>query len=141
MAHAALESVDTSEAENMPGVLGVFSAANMELAAVNGFPMIDAAMDRPPFAVGRVRYVGDIIAAVVAETLTQAQDAAEAVIVDYDPLPVVVDIEEAVAPGAPVIWEGQESNVCFAAGNEYSGPDVLEGAVAWASRREGMGCD
>lgn len=135
MAHATLESVDTSEAESMPGVLGVFSAANMELAAVNGFPMIDASMDRPPFAVGRVRYVGDIIAAVVAETLTEAQDAAEAVIVDYDPLPVVIDIEEAVAPGASVIWEGQDSNVCFAAGNEYSGPDVLEGADAVVTER------
>ncbi len=135
MAHAELLSVDTSEAEAMPGVIGVFSAANMDLAAVNGFPMIDTAMDRPPFAKGRVRYVGDIIAAVVAETLSQAKDAADAVIVDYEALPVVIDIEEAASPDSPVIWEGQESNVCFAAGNEYSGPDVLEGADAVVSER------
>jgi len=135
MAHAVLESIDTSDAEGMPGVLGVFTADNLEMPPVNGFEMLGNDFDRPPLAVGRVRFVGDIIAAVVAETRTQAVDAAEAVIVDYDPLPALADIEAAAAPDAPVIWEGKDNNVCFAIGNEYDGPDVLEGADTVVSER------
>ena len=128
MAHAALQGVDTSEAQAMPGVLAVYTSDNLEMAAVNGFEMIDPSMNRPPLATERVRFVGDIIAAVVAETYSQAVDAAELVIVDYDPLPANADIEAALADGADMLWEGAESNVCFAIGNEYDGPDVTEGA-------------
>ncbi|HBV25737.1 MAG TPA: carbon monoxide dehydrogenase, partial [Acidimicrobiaceae bacterium] len=92
-------------------------------------------MNRPPLASGRVRFVGDIIAAVVAESKSQGVDAAEQIIVDYDPLPANADIEAAVADDAPILWEGAENNVCFAIGNEYDGPDVTEGADVVVSER------
>ena len=135
MAHASLLEVDTSEATSMPGVLAVYTADNLEIAAVNQSEFMDPSMNRPPLAVGRVRFVGDIVAAVVAETHSQAVDAAEQVVVDYDPLPANVDIEAAAAEGAQILWEGAESNVCFAIGNEYDGPDVTEGADAVVSER------
>ncbi|MDP7068509.1 MAG: xanthine dehydrogenase family protein molybdopterin-binding subunit, partial [Acidimicrobiales bacterium] len=77
MAHASLLEVDTSEATSMPGVLAVYTADNLEIAAVNQSEFMDPSMNRPPLAVGRVRFVGDIVAAVVAETHSQAVDAAE----------------------------------------------------------------
>ena len=135
MAHAILLEVDISEAVNMPGVLAVYTAENLELTAVNQSEFMDPSMNRPPLASGRVRFVGDIIAAVVAESKSQGVDAAEQIIVDYDPLPANADIEAAVADDAPILWEGAEINVCFAIGNEYDGPDVTEGADVVVSER------
>ena len=135
MAHAILLEVDISEAVNMPGVLAVYTAENIELTAVNQSEFMDPSMNRPPLASGRVRFVGDIIAAVVAESKSQGVDAAEQIIVDYDPLPANADIEAAVADDAPILWEGAENNVCFAIGNEYDGPDVTEGADVVVSER------
>ena len=135
MAHAILLEVDISEAVNMPGVLAVYTAENLELTAVNQSEFMDPSMNRPPLASGRVRFVGDIIAAVVAENKSQGVDAAEQIIVDYDPLPANADIEAAVADDAPILWEGAENNVCFAIGNEYDGPDVTEGADVVVSER------
>ena len=75
--------------------------------------MLPPAFNRPPLADGVVRFVGDIVAAVVAETRAQAVDAAEMVIVDYDPLPVVVDPEAALEDGAPVLFPEHGSNVAI----------------------------
>ena len=135
MAHASLLEVDISEAVNMPGVLAVYTSDNLEMPAVNQSEFMDPSMNRPPLAVGRVRFVGDIIAAIVAESHSQAVDAAEQVIVDYDPLPANADIEAALADDAHILWEGAENNVCFAIGNEYDGPDVTEGADTVVSER------
>ena len=135
MAHAILLEVDISEAVNMPGVLAVYTAENLELTAVNQSEFMDPSMNRPPLASGRVRFVGAIIAAVVAESKSQGVDAAEQIIVDYDPLPANADIEAAVADDAPILWEGAENNVCFAIGNEYDGPDVTEGADVVVTER------
>ena len=135
MAHASLLEVDTSEAVNMPGVLAVYTSDNLGMDAINQSEFMDPSMNRPPLAVGRVRFVGDIVAAIVAESHSQAVDAAEQVIVDYDPLPANADIEAALGDGADILWEGAESNVCFAIGNEYDGPDVNEGADAVVSQR------
>ena len=135
MAHAILLEVDISEAVNMPGVLAVYTAENLALTAVNQSEFMDPSMNRPPLASGRVRFVGDIIAAVVAESKSQGVDAAEQIIIDYDPLPANADIEAAVADDAPILWEGAENNVCFAIGNEYDGPDVTEGADVVVSER------
>ena len=138
-AHAEITSVDTSEAASMPGVLAVYTADNMEMDAFQGFPMIDVAFNRPPLAAGRARYVGDLVAAVVAETQSQANDAAEMVSVEYSSLPVVSDIEAALGPDSPVVWEGQDSNVCFAhiAPDEevQDSSDPFEGADAVVSER------
>ena len=132
MAHAVLRSVDTADAEAMPGVLAVLTAesldgANEGIRDFHAFEPLAATFDRPPLARGRVRFVGDIVAAVVAETREQGVDAAEAVVVDYDPLPAVVDVEAAVADGAPVVWEDNGSNVCFETAHGVE-DDPLEGA-------------
>src|SRR5439155_22300804 len=82
---------------------------------------------RPPLATEVVRFVGEPIAVVIAESRTQAVDAAEAVIVDYDPLPALVDLEKAGDPDAPVLFPAHGSNVAMAmdAGTDET---VLEGA-------------
>lgn len=111
IAHAAIEGIDTGDAVSMPGVAAVYTADDLDLPDHHGFMMLPPTMNRPPLARGRVRFVGDIVAMVVAETKAQALDAAEAVIVDYDPLPVVVDMEAAILPDAPVVFDAQGSNV------------------------------
>ena len=111
IAHARLLSVDTGDARAMPGVLDVVTGNDLDLAAQP--PMMgDAAMSRPLLAVGKVRFVGEPIAAVVAETVEQAVDAAEAVWADYDPLPAVVDAENAAE--GPKLFDDAESNVAIA---------------------------
>lgn len=129
-AHATLGSIDTAEAEAMPGVAAVYTAANLELPDFQGFPMFPPVFNRPLLAKGKVRFVGDIVAAVVAESREATADAAEAVIVDYEPLPAVVDMEAAMAPDAPVLFEEHGSNIVFpnAMGHDEGDPDPLEGA-------------
>ncbi len=87
---------------------------NLPIDPIQGFVMLAPEFNRPPLATDRVRFVGDIVAAVVAETRAQAVDAAEQVIVDYDPLPAVVDAEAALADDAPVLFEEHGSNLAFA---------------------------
>jgi carbon-monoxide dehydrogenase large subunit len=127
MAHARITGIDTSDAEAMPGVLAVATHDNLAvnapertevvealgLAPVQGFIMLPPVFSRPPLADGVVRFVGDIIAAVVAETRAQAVDAAEMVIVDYDPLPVVVDPEAALEPDATLLFPDHGSNLAI----------------------------
>ncbi len=127
IAHAEVLSVDTSEAVGMPGVVAVYSGDDLDLAPVQGFAMCPPIFNRPVFAKDRVRFVGDVVAAVVAETRAQAVDAAEQVIVDYDPLPAVVDAEDALRDGAPLLFPEHGSNLAieFDFGED---PTVLEGA-------------
>ncbi|MGB5755466.1 MAG: xanthine dehydrogenase family protein molybdopterin-binding subunit [Acidimicrobiales bacterium] len=126
-AHATLGNIDTADAEAMPGVVGVYTADNLEIADFQGFPMFPTEFNRPVLAKGKVRLVGDIVAAVVADTREQAADAAELVIVDYEPLPVVTDMEAALADDAPILFEAHGSNMVFetAIGGDE---DPLEGA-------------
>jgi aerobic carbon-monoxide dehydrogenase large subunit len=112
-AHAQITAIDTSEAAGMPGVAGVWTASTLDLALFLGFPMFPPVFSRPPLAIGKVRFVGDIVAVVVADTREQAADAAEAVVVDYEPLPVVTDLEAALEPGAPLLFEEHGSNLVF----------------------------
>jgi carbon-monoxide dehydrogenase large subunit len=129
MASGTLRAVSVERARALPGVMAVFHAGgdDLGLAPFQGFPMIDEVFNRPVFARDRVRFVGDIVAAVVAETATQAIDAAEAVEVSIDPLPVVVTQAAALDPEAPLLFSGAESNVCF--GTEFGdGEDPLAGA-------------
>jgi carbon-monoxide dehydrogenase large subunit len=140
-AHGTVRSVDVAAARAMPGVLAVYSAAGDDLgmAPFQGFPMLPEAFNRPVFAGDRVRFVGDIVAAVVAETGAQAVDAAEAVVIEIDPLPVVVSQAAALAPDAPLLFPDLGSNVCFAT-SLGADDDPLEGAdhvaeVAMVSQR------
>jgi carbon-monoxide dehydrogenase large subunit len=116
VAHANIASVDTSDAISMPGVAAVYTAADLELPDVHGFVMLPPTMNRPPLAKDKVRFVGDIVAMVVAESKGAAMDAAETVIVDYDELPALATVEAALADGAPVLHEAQGSNVANAMG-------------------------
>ena len=111
-AHAVIDRIDTAAARALPGVLGVYVYADIadlgllpcatQVATVA--PMI--VPPRPALANGRVRHVGDPVAFIVAETRQAARDAAERVVVDYAPLPSVVDAAAALAPDAPAIWDG-----------------------------------
>jgi len=122
-AHARIDSLDIAAATAMPGVLGVFVAADLDADGVGPIPCLapvknvdGSAMARPPHPVlasGTVRHVGDPVAFVVAETLAQARDAAEAVVVDYMSLPAIADLAAAVEDGAPQVWDEAANNVCF----------------------------
>ncbi len=123
-AHGLIASIDTDDALTMPGVLGVFTAADIEAAGLGGLPTQVKVKNRdgttmmpphrPVLARERVRFVGEPVAFVVAETLNQARDAAEAVLVDIDPLDPVADIESALAAGAPDLHAGEcPGNILF----------------------------
>ncbi|HRK48318.1 MAG TPA: xanthine dehydrogenase family protein molybdopterin-binding subunit, partial [Nocardioides sp.] len=111
VAHARIASLDTSAAEQAPGVLAVHTAATLGTNPVPTFMVINEQVTQGPLADGVVRYVGDPVALIVAETRAQAVDAAELVDVEYDELGVVVDMEEALAPDAPLQFPELGSNI------------------------------
>jgi carbon-monoxide dehydrogenase large subunit len=113
VAHALIEGIDTSVAEGMPGVELVLTSANVGIEPFLSIGASNPAFARPPLATDRVRFVGEPVALVVAATFAQAADAADAVIVDYDPLPVVVDAEVALAAGAPELFSGVAANIAM----------------------------
>jgi len=110
VAHGVITNIDTSAALAMPGVIAIFTAADLGLQPVPSpfNPMVARGL----LAIDKVRYVGEPIAAVITELSNQGEDAAEAVIVDYDVLPALVDMEEAMA-SSTLIYEGAGSNVVF----------------------------
>jgi len=120
-AHAKLRKIDTSKAKKAPGVVAVYTGADLE--GVNGLPCgwlitsVDGTpMKEPPhhvLAKGKVRYVGDQVALVIAETREQAKDAAELIDVDYEVLPAVVNSADALKPGAPQIHDEAPGNKCY----------------------------
>ncbi|WP_010139223.1 xanthine dehydrogenase family protein molybdopterin-binding subunit [Oceanicola sp. S124] len=121
VAHAVLNGIDTSAAAAMPGVLRIFTAA--DFSGVGGLPCGWQVTDRhgqpmqepkhPIMAEGKIRHVGEILAAVVAESVEQARDAAEAIEVDYDELPAVIDMKAACAEGAVKVHDDLTSNLCY----------------------------
>ena len=128
VAHATINSIETSDAEGMPGVVAIYTADNLEVAPHLGFPLFPPLFARPLLATGKVRLVGDIIAAVVAETRTQAADAAEAIWMDFDPLPAVIDPEAALEEGSALLFEEHGSNMCFETGIGLEDGDPNDGA-------------
>jgi carbon-monoxide dehydrogenase large subunit len=110
-AHARIRSIDVSEAASAPGVVAVFTAAQVDLQPrPPSAPFANPAMVRPWLAGEVVRFVGDTVAAVVAESREQAVDASELVLVDYEPLPVVVDPATA-AQNETLVHQGAGTNV------------------------------
>lgn len=98
IAHATIRSIDTADAAALDGVVGVFTSADLDLWPLPPrLPMMNKAMNRPMLADGVVRFVGEPVAVVIATTAAIAADALEAVIVDYDPRPVLVDIEASLS--------------------------------------------
>jgi carbon-monoxide dehydrogenase large subunit len=115
-AHAKITSIDTSKAAALPGVVGVFTGEDM--LDVNPLPCawqagkVQNNVNTPrALAVGKVMHVGDGVALVVAENRYIARDALDLIEVDYEPLPVVVDAEEATREGAPQLWENAPNNI------------------------------
>jgi len=120
-AHGVIRSIDTEAARKMPGVLGVYTAADLKgygpLKCVVPFNNRDGSPMKKPLrealAVGKVRYVGDPVAFVVAETVNAAKDAAEAVVIDVEALPAVTTAEESAKAGAPQIYDDVPGNVAL----------------------------
>jgi len=124
-AHAVIKSIDTSAAKAAPGVLEIFTGADARADNIGVLPC-----GAPPIAFGgpanafmalhpvlphdRVRFVGDPVAFVVAETLNEARDAAELIAIDYEVLPAIVATEDAAKPDAPLVWESTANNIWFA---------------------------
>ncbi len=118
-AHAKINGIDTGAAQSAPGVLAVFTGADMEVGSLpcgwqvhskDGSPMHEPG--HPPLAQGKVRYVGDQVAVVIADTYEQAKDAAEKISVDYGPLPAVVDMNGALS-GGTFVHDEIATNLCY----------------------------
>src|ERR1700742_1367366 len=122
-AHAKVKSIDSSEAVKMPGVIAVLTGQELvddkvgnlicgwAITSKDGSPMKMGAW--PAMAPETVRFVGQAVAVVIAETKNQAKDAAEAVVVDYEELPAVPDIRAAIAPGAVQLHPEAPGNVVY----------------------------
>ena len=116
-AHARVRSVDTEAVGGMPGVVAVYTGADLEGKVGDlpcGWVLPDIKMPpHHPIAIDKVRHVGDAVAVVLADSREAARDAAEAIAVDYEVLPAVVDEEKAMAEGAPLVHDEIGTNVCF----------------------------
>ena len=122
-AHAKIKSIDTAAAKSAPGVLAVLTSADIKAAGYGDLPVPGglkrrdgSPMYRPRYPIlveDRVRWIGDSVAFVAAETVAQALDAAEMITVDYEELPAVTSTAEAPKPGAPRVWDDCPDNICF----------------------------
>ena len=134
--HGIIKSIETSAARKMPGVLGVYTGADLAgygtLKCIVPFKNRDGTpMKQPPrpaLPTDKARFVGDPLAFVVAETLLQARDAAEAIEVEIDSLPAVIRPEEATRPGAPLLHDEAPGNVAL----DYHYGDTEQVAAAFA---------
>ncbi|HUN38728.1 MAG TPA: xanthine dehydrogenase family protein molybdopterin-binding subunit [Acetobacteraceae bacterium] len=121
--HAKINGIDTAAAAKAPGVLAIFTGADLAAEAIGGLPCgwqihnkDGSPMAEPPhpvLAVGKVRHVGDPVAVVIAETKQQAKDAAELLSIDYQDLPAVATMQDALKPGAPLVHDDANGNLCY----------------------------
>ncbi len=137
-AHATIRAIRTEAALAIPGVLAVLTGDDYARDGLGGIPCTSVpaglAAYRPPFpalAHGRVRCVGDAVALVVAEGAATARDAAARVEVEYEPHPAAASIEAALAPGAPMVWDGAPDNVAFV--KDYGDAAATNAALARAA--------
>ncbi|HLX24437.1 MAG TPA: xanthine dehydrogenase family protein molybdopterin-binding subunit [Usitatibacter sp.] len=122
LAHARIKSIRTDKAKASPGVVAVYTGADLP-ATVGGLPcgwLITGTDGKPMkepkhplLAQGKVRHVGDQVAIVIADSLEQAKDAAEKIEVDYEELPAVVDVRDAIKKGAPAVHDEAPDNICY----------------------------
>jgi len=135
-AHGVIRGIDTAAAKAMPGVLAVLTGEDLKsygglkcllpLKSRDGSPI--KYTPRPALTTDKVRFVGDPVACVVAETAGQARDAAEAVALDIEPLPAVTEARDAVKPGAPNVWDEVPGNVAL----DFQHGDSVKVAEAFA---------
>ncbi len=111
LAHGRIVSIDADEARTAPGVDGVFTAADLDLRPFHGMAKVHDHFARPPLATDTVRFVGEAVAVVVADSFVHAHDAAAMVFVDIDALPAVIDPEDALADGAALLFDEHGDNV------------------------------
>lgn len=137
-AHARIKKIDTSQAKAQPGVLAVFTGEDLKKAGVNPIPVGWLLPDikigpHYPLAVDEAHYVGDGVAAVVANDRYTARDALDLIDVEYEPLPAVVDAEKATQPGAPQLHPEAPDNVAYywtiAGGNTDQALKEADGVV------------
>lgn len=140
-AHGIIRGIGIDAARAMPGVLGVWTGKDLDAAGYgpftcglplksrDGSPLLQT--NRQPLATDKVRFVGDPVAFVVAETLAQARDAAEAIELDIEPLPAVTDPEEAAKPGAPQLYDHIPNNVAL--DYHYGDTEKVNAAFAGAA--------
>ena len=146
-AHAAINAIDTDAAKAAPGVLAVFVGADV-VADGLGFPGLPAKWKRPdgepmkyrpqpPLATDRVRYVGDPVAMVIADTLNEARDAAELIDVDFDMLDSITDTAQTVEADVPLVWDDYPDNIAglFQSGDADSAGAAIDGAAHVIKRR------
>src|SRR5262245_31821779 len=122
-AHAKIVSIDTAKAKAAPGVLAVLTGADWEASGFGDLPVPGGLKRRdgspiyrpryPALVKDRVPWSGDCVAFVVAETYYQAADAAELIEVTYEELPAIIATADAVADGAPLVWDDCPNNICF----------------------------
>jgi aerobic carbon-monoxide dehydrogenase large subunit len=121
--HAKIGRIDTGAAATAPGVVAVYTGADMAADSIGGLPCgwqihskDGSPMKEPPhpvLAVDKARHVGDPIAVVIAETKQAAKDAAEQIAIDYEDLPAVASLRDAIAPGAALVHDDAPGNVCY----------------------------
>ena len=138
-AHGTIRSIDTAAAKAMPGVLAVYTAAdlsaygplkcNLPLKNRDGSPI--RYTPRPALAADKVRFVGDPVACVIAKTVAQAKDGAEAVVLDVEPLAPVLKPADAVKPGAPLVFDNVPNNIAL----DYHYGDAAKVAEAFAKAK------
>ena len=122
-AHARIRAIDSSAALSAPGVVAVFTGDDLARDGIGTIPCLSAVTNRdgspsvlpphPAIARDRVRHVGDTVAMVLAESAAAARDAAELIVLDYEPLSAVVDTAHALDPGQPQVWDEAPGNLCF----------------------------
>ena len=144
VAHAHIKRVDPSASRRMPGVLFVATGEDVRSEGLGELPCVTPLVNRdgtprhdtprPVLALGKVRHVGQPVALVIAETLAAARDAAEAIDVDYEPLPAVTEARDAVTPGAPQLFDQIPGNIVFDWDNDMGDAKATDAAFAKAAR-------
>src|SRR5574341_600115 len=128
--HARILAIDSSKAERLPGVLAVLHRERLEgldpMLPAHSHEIFKLSSDQPFIATDKVRFDGELVAQVVAEDLRTARRAAELIEIEYEPLPPVLDAEEALAPGAPLLHEARGTNL------------LLEDKLEWGDVKKGF---
>ena len=142
-AHARIGTIDSRAAAGMPGVIAIVTGEDLVRDNVSPLPLSadfkradgspTASPPRHALAVGTVRFVGEAVAAVIAQSVQQARDAVEAIDIGYDPLPAVTDAAAAVSAGAPQVWPAASGNVACEA--RHGDATATDAAFARAAHR------
>jgi aerobic carbon-monoxide dehydrogenase large subunit len=143
LAHGQIKRVDAAAARGMPGIVLVATGDDLRADGLGDIPCVTPLVNRdgtprhdtprPALAIGKVRHVGEPVALVVAETVAAARDAAEAIVVDYEPLPAVTEAKAAVAAGAPQLFDSIPGNIVFDWDNDMGDAKATDAAFAQAA--------